>query len=78
MVLSNSEMSKNISFHVALRARGSSRGWHKGAGLWGSHRGGAPPPLVFNEVKEENLGTAFSCFSLPKRGCGEMVGTMES
>lgn len=36
------------------------------------------PPLVFNKVKEENLGTVFLCFSLPKRGCGEVVGTMES
>ena len=25
-------------------------------------------PLVFNKVKEENLGTAFSRFSLPKKG----------
>lgn len=25
-------------------------------------------PLVFNKVKEENVGTASSHFSLPKRG----------
>lgn len=32
MVLSNSEMSKNISFHVALCAKGFNQGWRGGEG----------------------------------------------
>ena len=33
MVLYNSEMSKNISFHVALCAKGFNQGWRKGDSL---------------------------------------------
>lgn len=52
MVLYNSEMSKNISFHVALCAKGFNQGWRKGDSLEVNRfRGGVFDfPLVFNKV----------------------------
>lgn len=45
MVLSNSEMSKNISFHVALCAKGFNQGWREGDSVKVNHyQGGDFPP----------------------------------
>lgn len=76
MVLSNSEMSKNISFHIALCAKGFNQGWREGAGLKVNHDRGGFCPLELDKAKEENLGTVFSCCSLPKKKKREGVGKM--
>lgn len=72
MVLSNSEMSKNISFHVAFCAKGFTK---DGDSLQMACSHSGLFPLVCNGVKEENLGARFS---LPKRGLDEVVGPVDS
>jgi hypothetical protein len=48
-------MSKNISFHLALCAKGFNQGWGKGFGVeQASCLVGFLYPLVFNQLKEEN------------------------
>lgn len=73
MVLSNSEMSKNISFHVALCAKGLNQGWREGDSSKGEIviKVGFPPPLGVQRGEGE-FG-ALSRFSLPRAGGGAEV-----
>lgn len=64
MVLSNSEMIKNISFHVALCAKGFNQGWR---GEKVRHHPGGFPPWHATGVKD-GLGTAVPLLLPAKTG----------
>lgn len=67
MVLSNSEMSKNISFHVALCAKGSNQGWREGDSLEvNRHQGGLFPLGV--QRGEGEFGKSVSLLLPAKKG----------